>query len=166
MILKAVPLLFCIFYLVRTITIFSAYMLIWTEVNRITHFLKNLYYQLLPHFRGALYFGVLPRTESGFDAQWFGNLTFVYSFWNSPSCFQKILRNHRLFFRGLLTSSSDQERLITSSVCFPLSTTECIRKWTLQRGNIRECSTDRLLLSIKFDLEFRSSWLDVLLSYN
>jgi hypothetical protein len=70
----------------------------WDEQNH--HLLKNHYFQLLPHFHGALHFGMLPRMELSSDAQWFGNLTSALSFWNSPSCFHKLLRKHKISFRG------------------------------------------------------------------
>jgi hypothetical protein len=68
----------------------------WDEQNH--HLLKNQCFELLPYFHGAFHFGMLPRMEPSSDAQWSSNLTYVLSFWNSPSCFYKILRKHKLSF--------------------------------------------------------------------
>jgi hypothetical protein len=93
----------------------------WDEQNH--HFLKNQYFQLLPHFHGALHFGMLPRMEHVLDTRWFGNLASVLFFWNSPSCFHKLLRKHKISLHGLLLSSSDQDKGSASSLCVSLSAT-------------------------------------------
>jgi hypothetical protein len=49
----------------------------WDVQNH--HLLNNQYFQLLPHFNGALHFGMLPQLQPGSDAQWFGNLTSALS---------------------------------------------------------------------------------------
>jgi hypothetical protein len=108
----------------------------WDEQNH--RLLKNQYYQLLQHFHRALHFVMLPRMEPSSDAQWFGNVTYALSFWNSPHCFHKILRKHKNSFCALFVSLNDTEKQTASSIFYTFHL-RWVRKSTFYTEVLRKC---------------------------
>jgi hypothetical protein len=108
-----------------------AYILVSTEMNRIaTCWRINISSSF--HIFMALFFSACYLRQS--PAQWFGNLTSALSFWNSPSCFLKLLRKHKLSFRRLYFPMI-RGKVSAQSVCLLLPTTALSQKIDMRTQN-------------------------------